>query len=72
VPLFRRETILQFPGRRRAANEPALALEEFVAEENVNYRNDMSTSERVSADNKTVKTSNLSSPPQDEEPSEVI
>jgi hypothetical protein len=43
-----------------------------MAEENVNYRKDMSASEGASADNRMVKTSNLPLPPQEEEPSRVI
>jgi hypothetical protein len=72
VPYFGRETVLQFPGRRRTVNEPALIPEEFVAEENINYCKDVSANEGVNADNETVKTSNLMLPPQDEDPSEVI
>jgi hypothetical protein len=41
-------------------------------EENVNYCKGVSANEGVNADNETEKTSNLSLPPQDEEPSEVI
>jgi hypothetical protein len=72
APYFRRETVLQFPGCRYTADEPALVPEEFVAEENVNFCKDMSVNEGVNADNKTVKTLNLTLPPQDEEPTEVI
>jgi hypothetical protein len=73
VPYFSRETVLQeFPGRRCTVNEPALVPEEFVTEENVNYCKDVSANEGVNADNETVKTSDLTLPPQDEDPSEVI
>jgi hypothetical protein len=72
APYFRKETVLQFPGCRHAVDEPALVPEEFVVEENVNYQKDVSASGGVSADDKTVKTSNLPLPPQDEEPSAVI
>jgi hypothetical protein len=72
APYFCRETILQFPGRRRTVNEPALVPEEFVAEENVSVCKDVSANEGVNTDNETVKMSNLPLPPQDEEPSEVI
>jgi hypothetical protein len=37
APFFRRERVLQLPGRRRTINKPKLVPEEFVAEENVNY-----------------------------------
>jgi hypothetical protein len=64
---FRREKVLQYPGRRRTVDEPDLVPEEFVVEENVNYCKDMSASEGVNTDDKMAKTSNLPSPPQDEE-----
>ncbi len=72
APYYCREMVLQFPGCRCTVNEPNLVPEEFVAEENDNYRKDMSASEGVSADDETVRMPNLQSPPQDEEPSEVI
>ncbi len=73
VPYYHQEKVLQFPGCRHAINELALVPEEFAAEENVNYCKDVSASEGVNVDDETVKTSkNLPSPPQDEEPSEVI
>jgi hypothetical protein len=34
---YRREKVLQFPGRERTIKEPDLVTEEFVAEKNVNY-----------------------------------
>jgi hypothetical protein len=40
-----------------------------VAEENVNYQKDVSASEGANADDRTVKTANLPSPPLQEEPS---
>jgi hypothetical protein len=64
--------VLQFPGCRHAIDEPDLVPEEFVAEENVNYCKDVSASEGVNVDDKTVKTFNFPLPPQDEEPSEVV
>jgi hypothetical protein len=72
APYYRQEKVLQFPGRRCAVNDPNLVPEEFVVEENINYCKDVSASEGVNADDETVKMSNLLSPPQDEEPSEVI
>jgi hypothetical protein len=53
---FCREKVLQFPGRRCTIDEPNLVLEEFVAEENFNYCKNMSASEGVNADDKTVKS----------------
>jgi hypothetical protein len=46
--------------------------EEFVAEENLNYDKEVSVDEGASEDDKTVKTSNLPSPPVNESPSGVI
>ncbi len=69
---FRREKIPQFPRHRCAIDKPDLVPEEFAAEENFNYCKDVSASERVNADDKVVKTSNIMWPPQDEEPSKVI
>ncbi len=43
-----------------------------MAEENVNFHTDLSASEKVNADNKTVRTSNLPLPSQEEEPSRII
>jgi hypothetical protein len=71
APFFQRERVLRFLGRRRTLNKPELVSEEFVAEENLNYRKDMSASEGTSADDRTVKMANLPSPPQQEEPSKV-
>ncbi len=72
VLYFRSKTVLQFPGHRYLFDEPALVPEEFVTVENVNLCKDVSSNEGVNADDKTVKTSNLLLPPQDEEPLEVI
>ncbi len=73
APYYHQEKVLQFPGCRHAVNELTLVPEEFAAEENVNYCKDVSVSEGVNTNNKAVKTfKNLPSPPQDEEPSEVI
>jgi hypothetical protein len=70
APFFQWERVLQFPGHGRTVDEPKLVPEEFVAEENVNYWKDVSASEGANADDRTVKTANLSSP-QQEEPSKV-
>ncbi len=59
-------------GHGRTIDEPNLVPEEFVAEENVNYRKDVLASEGTNIDDKMVKTSNLPSAPQEEEPSRVI
>ncbi len=72
APFFQQERVLQYPGRGRTVNEPEVVLEEFVAEENVNYWKDMLASEGANADDRTVKTENLPLPPQQEEPSRVI
>jgi hypothetical protein len=69
---FHREKVLQFPGHRLAVDEPDLVPEEFVAKENINCCKDVTVSEGINADIKTVKTSNLPLPPQEEEPSKVI
>jgi hypothetical protein len=44
--------------------------EEFVAEENVNYRKNVLASDGANADNRMVKTANLPLP-QQKEPSKV-
>ncbi len=53
-------------------DEPAFAPEEFIAEENLNFEKEVSVNEGVESDDKTVKTSNLLAPPDDEPPSEAI
>jgi hypothetical protein len=50
--------------------EPALAPEEFVADENLNYEKQVD--EGVDSDDNTVKTSNLPAPPNEEPPSQAI
>jgi hypothetical protein len=45
--------------------------EEFVAEENHNYK-EMSVNEGVGKDNETIKTLSIPSPPTEEPPSETI
>ncbi len=72
APVFQREKALYFLGCGCTIDEPDLVPEEFVAEENVNYHKGMSASEGSSADNRTVKTSNLPLPSQEEEPSRVL
>ena len=70
---YQKETVLQYPGRYPAMeDEPAFVPEEFVAEENLNYDKNMSVDEGVELDDKTVKTSNLPPPRDDELPSEAI
>jgi len=72
APYYRKETVLQYPGRYLMDDEPALVPEEFVAEENFNFDKDMSVDEGVNSDDDTVKTSNLPAPPNDEPPSQAI
>jgi hypothetical protein len=69
---FRREKVLEYPGRRDLMDDIELVPEEFVTEENLNYNKEVSVDEGVSEDNKTIKTSNLPSPPADGNPSEAI
>jgi hypothetical protein len=71
APFFQRERVLQFPGRSRTVNKPELVPEEFVAEENVFCRKDVSASEGANADNRIVKRANIPLPPQQEEPLKV-
>ncbi len=70
APFFQWERVIQFPECGRTVNKPELVPEEFIAEENVTYRKDVSASEGANADNRTVKTANLPSP-QQEKPSKV-
>jgi hypothetical protein len=70
APYIRRERVLEFPGRRDLMDD--IVPEEFVAEENLNYNKEVSVNEGVSEDDKTIKMSNLPSPPADESPLEVI
>jgi hypothetical protein len=67
---FRREKVLEFPGRRDLMDD--IVPEEFVAEENLNYNKEVSVDEGVSEDKETIKTLNLPPPPADENPSKVI
>jgi hypothetical protein len=67
---FRREKVLEFPGRRDLMDN--IVPEEFVAEENLNYDKEVSVDEGVSEDDETIKTSNLPPPPADKNPYEVI
>jgi hypothetical protein len=71
APFFQREKVLQFPGCGRTINKPKLVPEEFVVEENINYWKDVSASEGAHVDDRTVKTTNLPSPPMQDEPSRV-
>jgi hypothetical protein len=72
APFFRREKVLQFRGHGHTVDKPELLPEEFVAEENVNYREDLlSAGEGANADNRTVKTANSPLVPQQEEPLKV-
>jgi hypothetical protein len=72
APYYRKETVLQYPGRNLMDDEPAFAPEEFVAEENLNFEKEVSVAEGVESDDEMVKTSNLPAPPNDKPPSEAI
>ncbi len=56
APYYRKETVLQYPG----------------PEENLNFDKEVSVDEGVKSDDKTVKTSNLPAPHEEEIPSEAI
>jgi hypothetical protein len=71
APFFQWERVLQFPGGGCTKNKPELVPEEFVAEENINYWEEVSPSEGANVDNRTVKTANLPSPLLKEELSRV-
>jgi hypothetical protein len=64
APFFRWERVLQLPGQVHTIDKPKLVPEEIVAEENVNYRKDVSASDGANSDDRAVKTANLPSPPQ--------
>ncbi len=70
APCFQQEKVLEFPGHRDLMDD--IVSEEFVAEENLNYDKVVSVNERVLEEDETIKTSNLPSPPAEENPSEVI
>jgi hypothetical protein len=72
APYYQKETVLQYPCHNLMGDEPALAPEEFVAEENLNYKRNKSVNEGVDSDDDTVKTSNLPAPPNDEPPSQAV
>ncbi len=72
APYFQWEKVLEFPGCRDLMEDIELVLEEFIAEENLNYDKEVSVNEGVSEDNETIKISNLPTPPVDKSPSEAI
>ncbi len=72
APYYRKETVLQYPGRHLMDDEPAFAPEEFVAEENLNFEKEVPVAEGVESDDETVKTPNLPAPLDDDLPSEAI
>jgi hypothetical protein len=72
APYYHKETVLQYPTRHLMDDKPAFAPEEFVAEENLNFDKEVSVDEGVESDDKTVKTSNLPAPHEEEIPSEAI
>jgi hypothetical protein len=57
---FQRERVLQFPGHGRTVNKPEGVPEEFVVEENVNYRKDVSASEGANASSTQQNTESRS------------
>jgi hypothetical protein len=64
---FRREQVLQYPGRRNLMDD--IQPEEFIAEENLNYKGkETSEDEGLCEDNKIIKTSNLPAPATAEKP----
>ncbi len=69
-PYYQKETVLQYPHHNLMDEEPALAPEEFVAEENLNYKKQVDKG--VDSDDDTVKTSNLPAPPNEEPPSQAV
>jgi hypothetical protein len=70
APYYQKETVLQYPCHNLMDDEPALAPEEFVAEENLNYEKQVD--EGVDSNDDTVKTSNLPAPPNEEPPSQAV
>ncbi len=70
APYYRKETVLQYPRHNLMDDEPTLTPEEFVAEENINYKKQVN--EGVHSDNNTEKTSNLPAPPNEEPSSQAV
>jgi hypothetical protein len=70
APYYQKETVMQYPHHNLMDDKPALAPEEFVAEENLNYKKQVD--EGVDSDDDTVKTSNLPAPPNEEPPSQAV
>jgi hypothetical protein len=70
APFFRRETVLQLPPGQRFLREHAVP-EEFIAEEDL-HRDTTKSVDMVDEDDKTVRTSNLPSPPIEEGPSDQL
>jgi hypothetical protein len=75
APYFRREHVLQYPGRRPIATEgpfnpmDLLSCAEFIAKENFLLdKQQKSVNEGVTEDNETVQTANLPPPPANNEP----
>jgi hypothetical protein len=67
---FRREKVLQYPGRQYLMDD--IEPEEFVAEESLNYDKEMSVNEGVTENNETIKTSSIPLTPAEEPPTEAI
>ncbi len=70
APYYQKETFLQYPRHNLMDDEPVLAPEEFVAEENLNYKKQVD--EGADSDDNTVKASNLLAPPNEEPPSQAV
>ncbi len=69
---FRREKVLEYPGRRDLMDDIKLVPEKFVVEENLNFDKEMAVDEGVTEDNKKITTSKVPSPAADELPTEAI
>jgi hypothetical protein len=63
APFFRREHVLQLPGRRWLDRDAPPPPEEFVAEENINFKKMTGNEGVVQANNDTVIAGNLPPPP---------
>jgi hypothetical protein len=70
APYYRKETVLQYPHHNLMDDKPALAPEEFVVEENLNYKKQVN--EGVDSNDDTVKSSNLPAPPNEDIPSQAV
>ena len=53
---FRQEKVLEYPGNRDLMDNIDLVPKEFVAEENLNYKKEVSVDEGVTENDETIKT----------------